>query len=218
MSSLVDNHLLNEQEEINSETKSETDASNEHHNRITMEMNAQQSIDRRNQEFLDRNLCPSCFLTRVYCLCNYNRQLFAPIRDRIAPEYKLNIKFHLYMHYKEWGRASNTGKLLTVGLPNQTSMKIYGITVDEAELAEELLNNPSIILYPKKDSVSITEFQEVLNQINQGTHQNPNQSHKDHSKTNLESFSAEQSFHICIIDSTWSQSICMERHLLALRL
>jgi DTW domain-containing protein YfiP len=182
-----------------------------------LERVARRTIEYRNNDHRERSICPNCFLTQVYCLCDYNRDLFAPIREPKSPEYQLNVKFHLFTHFKEYTRASNTGKLLHIGLPEHTSVKLFGIRSEEEELIQELSSNPCFILYPKPGvSVSIDQFKEIFSQIN-----NSSSSSFSSSATTTASSSSsserpppqQQLLHICVIDSTWSQSISMEKAL-----
>jgi DTW domain-containing protein YfiP len=174
-----------------------------------LERVARRTIDFRNNDHRERSICPNCFLTQVYCLCDYNRELFAPIREPKSPEFQLNVKFHLFTHFKEYARASNTGKLLNIGLPEHTSVKLFGIRSEEEELIQELSSNPCFILYPKPGiSVSIDQFKEIFSQINSSSPSSSSLSSSSERPLQQQPF-----LHICVIDSTWSQSISMEKAL-----
>ena len=59
-------------------------------------------INSRKEEMSDENKCESCWLYRSLCICNRLQQ----------PKIKLPVEVKLLMHYKEYGKASNTGILL----------------------------------------------------------------------------------------------------------
>lgn len=187
-----------------SSTRSFSEEFAESTGRQTSELLARRAIEYAKKDHSDRSLCSHCFLTKQFCLCDYVNQLYVPIRQ--LPSSSFPVKVHLLMHYKEWGRASNTGKLLTIGLPNCASIKIYGIVEDEERLIEELTTNPSIILYPTKQSQSITNFLPTFQAI-QAEHASMEREKKVGESTD------KPCFHICVIDSTWGQSKAMERSL-----
>jgi DTW domain-containing protein YfiP len=158
--------------------------------KITMEIVSSETVISRKHKMKINHTCPKCFLTEIYCLCDYNQKLFQPIREEIDENRGLNVHFHLFTHYKEWGRASNTGKLLSTGLPDRTSVEIFGNSVDQEYMIDQLSKNPSFVLYPSSESRCIDEFQELF-----------------YHTTVIEN----KPFHICVIDSTWSQSRAMEK-------
>jgi DTW domain-containing protein YfiP len=158
--------------------------------KITMEIVSSETIISRKHRMEINHMCQKCFLTKIYCLCDYNQKLFQPVQDEIDGNHSLNVHFHLFTHYKEWGRASNTGKLLSTGLPDSTSVPIFGNSVDQEKMIDQLSNSPSFVLYPSSESRCIDEFQELF-----------------YNTTVIE----KKPFHICVIDSTWSQSRAMEK-------
>jgi len=107
---------------------------------------------------------------------------FSAIPSSSHPKASIDV----FMHYKEWGRASNTGKLLPIGLPDRSKIYLYGRRPDYELLVGKLTTTPSVILYPGDSSTSITDFRSLYNSRN-------------------------NDFNICVIDSTWSQSQAMDR-------
>jgi len=92
------------------------------------------------------------------------------------------------MHNKEWGRTSNTGKLMVRGMPDHSQLHLYGLKDQQEALIEKLNSGPSLILYPSKNSTSIADYKDLYASQN-GT------------------------LNICVLDSTWAQSHTMEKSL-----
>jgi DTW domain-containing protein YfiP len=151
----------------------------EEHSTITLE---KKIIDR------SKGKCEHCFLFFEYCICRQVKDIFN------TPNRLLENHVHiaLYMHFKEYGRASNTGKLLRIGSPTNTSQYIYGQTDQEESLQTLLQSKPSLIIYPSPISRPISEYAHWLSSSSSSTH---------HPIT------------LCVIDSTWPQSRAMEQRL-----
>ncbi len=91
------------------------------------------------------------------------------------------------MHYKEWGRASNTGKLLSIGMPEKASISIFGSLASEEEMLASFVDKSVLILYPSPEAKPISEYNSW--------------------------FSAQSGVTLCVLDSTWSQSSAMNNRL-----
>ncbi len=126
--------------------------------------------------------CNDCFLPLQMCLCKEVGQLF-----RAAP-FKPKAKLHVYMHYKEWGRASNTGKLMAKGMPDDCKIHVFGVKEHCSALIDELRSKPSLILYPSSSATSIANYTDLY-------------------------ASSDGNLNLCVIDSTWSQAATMEKSL-----
>ena len=148
----------------------------------TFFMFSQQALKSRNDCLTERKCCRNCFLLNHFCICSKIVQLFDQSR--------VKMKIDTFMHYKEWGRASNTGKLLAIGMPSTSRTIIYGDELQQKAYASSLSSMNVAILYPGPTSISISEF--VLH--------NP-------------SFSNDSNATICVLDATWSQSHSMNRAL-----
>jgi DTW domain-containing protein YfiP len=138
------------------------------------------------KECLERqDKCPTCWLKRPLCMCS-------KIRDIFERNDKIKSNVALLMHSKEYGRASNTGKIMRIGLgEDKVSLAIFGSRRDEAELERQLTTSPSIILYPGVDSVDISTYKDWF----------------------IEHTRAGRSVNLCVIDSTWPQSQAMNKAL-----
>eukprot|EP01039_Chlorochromonas_danica_P002881 gene2880-3146_t len=145
-----------------------------------------EAVIRMKKEQMEREgKCSHCFLFLPYCLCRATAEIFGPLRQQSL----LRTHLHLYMHYKEWGRSSNTGKLMQVGLLDKLcTTTIYGLEEEEQRLEESLLCRPSIILYPRGDSLPISSLREWYEQHGGDVQ-------------------------VVVIDSTWPQSHAMDRRL-----
>jgi DTW domain-containing protein YfiP len=111
------------------------------------------------------------------CICDRVESLFKGTTDA-------NFNLFLYQHFKEFGRPSNTGKLLQIGLKNNTQMKIFGNMGDEHDMISNLSSTASFILSPGENSVPISRFQDRYRQVNGNVT-------------------------IVLVDSTWSQTAAM---------
>jgi DTW domain-containing protein YfiP len=138
-------------------------------------------IERQKLHLEEDNKCKSCFMTQCLCICSRVKDIYQ--KSETKP--KSNLK--VFMHYKEWGRASNTGKLLSIGMPEKSSISIFGSITDEEEMLASFVNKPVLILYPSPDSKPISEYNSW--------------------------FSHQSGVTLCVLDSTWSQSSAMNNRL-----
>lgn len=140
---------------------------------------ARETLERKYREFEEKGQCSRCFMTRSCCICRI-------IQDSYIP--KVKTKVVVFMHYKEFGRASNTGTLL--GLTLDAPVFIYGRGNDIEDLSSLLLSEKGVILYPSSDSLSISSLANSDQESNSG------------------SIST-----VCLIDSSWRQAPSMNRAL-----
>lgn len=140
--------------------------------------------------FDEEGRCCGCYMFKAYCMCDAVREIFAPtLQDTTTLTSR--IEFCLFMHFKEWGRSSNTGKLLNVGLGNERAgIYIFGQEEQERALLEKLYARPSLILYPNKNAKPITEYRHLFDQA-----------------------TPEEPLRLCVVDTTWSLSAAMDRNL-----
>ena len=100
---------------------------------------------RRSLEFrkaeMSGKICQRCWAPLSDCVCcSADEDVFASMPHRII----------IYLHYKEFGRFSNTGALLLSAFPNQTELIVAGLPEEEERLRGLLLQAPSsaMILWP----------------------------------------------------------------------
>ncbi|RYH23187.1 DTW domain-containing protein [archaeon] len=140
-------------------------------------------IENKRSDMINSEKCIDCFLVNSCCICDAVRNIY---QSAIHDIFGTHIE--LFMHYKEWGRSSNTGKLMQVGLPFNCTTSIYGLPEDQQGLSESLSKQPSLILYPRSDARPISEYCELF--------------HEMQGRVNL-----------VVIDSTWPQSHAMDKSL-----
>lgn len=159
--------------------------------------------------------CSKCFLLNEYCICTKLKTIWSSAQDSnndlegdAIPRSHPKLQLYLFTHYKEYGKSSNTGKLL-MNIPNlKSEVCIYGNPSDEKMIFEMLnpkKNEITLLLYPGNDSVSIDNARNILNV-----------EHESHSHANSNCYHAtcKHSFdniNVIVIDSTWAQSKSMYR-------
>jgi len=132
---------------------------------LSLSYYAQQRLDSI-EAVKDQRWCQNCWLLREVCICS-----------RLNPIESLqNITIHLLMHFKEYKRSSNTGYLLKSLLPHNTKVYIFGLEEDWEKLLSEVNNQQVCVMYPKEDSVEVSESM--------------NQEH----------------LHVVVLDGTWRQA------------
>ncbi len=128
-------------------------------------------INRKKKSFEERSTCEFCFLSKSICLCERVKSLAGkPTRTKLS----------VIMHFKEWGKPSNTGKLIKLLNSDSTDLQIFGLKEAE-EFKNNIQRNNTVILFPGKNSISISEYL-------------------------AEKKNTLDSLHLCTIDSTWSQA------------
>lgn len=66
-----------------------------------------------------KHTCPQCFMLKILCICERVKAIqTASISDKVS-------EVLLITHHKELGRASNSGKLLTMMHPHKCKVHIY---------------------------------------------------------------------------------------------
>ena len=138
------------------------------------------AVTKRQKSFVERNLCSICFLTKECCICDQVRSIFKDV-----PRPRADIV--VFQHYKEYGRASNTAKLLEIGLGSKVCL--FGNNNDCAELQEVLLNG-GFIVYPGPSSQPICNFKHTANEKADGSGHVPT---------------------ICLLDGTWNQASLLNK-------
>lgn len=94
--------------------------------------------------------CPGCWLFPSLCICSRLR--------RHDSAHQLAV----FMHHKEWGRASNTGCLLRQGLGGK--VYVSGVVEQEEALNKVIRERPSVVLWPGEGSIPARSLGEVVGQ------------------------------------------------------
>jgi len=105
-------------------------------------------LDAKRRQIARQGRCESCWHLSRDCLCSQLQptQLSGPERD---------VQILLYVHFKEYFNAGNTGKLLPLAMPSNARVFVHGDTEHEAKLREELLlASPArtLLLFPSPES------------------------------------------------------------------
>jgi len=141
------------------------------------------AVERRVDSLRAKNRCERCWMSNVLCVCQPVSSLWKDVqrpRTRIA----------LFFHYKEFGRASNTGKLMQIGMDAPSF--VLGNPNDEKALNELLASCPSAVLFPSASSVSLETWK----------------------SDNIPLASADFANNpplLCVLDGTWTQAASMNR-------
>ena len=123
--------------------------------------------------------CSRCWFYKSMCICSRVADLTKdaePVKTDIA----------LFMHYKEYGKTTNTGKLVQMITGERCAMHVYGTAdadVQLLSLCQDVSKQP-VLLYPTASSRPISEFRRN---------------------------STNKPLVLCVIDSTWGQSKAMHR-------
>lgn len=150
----------------------------------------------REQQMVSENRCLSCFMCGPLCICSAVRDMFqSPLQsahhledsnsDCNIDKPRIKSSIAVFMHFKEWGRASNTGKLVHIGEPHKSIVGIYGVENSEKQILDFITANPTIILYPSANAQPIREYRDWYSET-------PNAC-------------------LCVIDSTWAQSSAIDK-------
>ena len=153
-------------------------------------LSSQIAIDRRRESLRAKNRCERCFMTKTICVCRRIEELW---EGQSRPRTRIAILYH----YKEWGRASNTGKLLEIGLgPGIVQAFIFGNPAHEKALNDLLLSRPSAVLFPGPKSVPPQTVLAEWGQLSES--ESP--------------ISATASAPVlCLLDGTWTQASSLDK-------
>eukprot|EP01126_Amoeba_proteus_P057991 TRINITY_DN7434_c0_g1_i5.p1 TRINITY_DN7434_c0_g1~~TRINITY_DN7434_c0_g1_i5.p1 ORF type:complete len:310 (-),score=71.25 TRINITY_DN7434_c0_g1_i5:314-1243(-) len=97
-----------------------------------------------------QTFCSQCWLMKVVCMCERSKTLSISIPHQL----------YLYLHYKEYGRSTNTGVSLLQALPANTHLVVLGDPEGEKTLNELAVNFPlnTFVLFPSSRAVEFPEF------------------------------------------------------------
>jgi DTW domain-containing protein YfiP len=103
------------------------------------------------ESFKSERWCDSCWLLKHLCICGQISAL----------ESTMPVKFHLFLHYKEFKRTSNTGILIKKLFPN-SGVYISGYQEDKEKLYSEISDKPNVcVLYPGDKSINLEAWLET---------------------------------------------------------
>ncbi len=150
----------------------------------------------RENQMVSENRCFSCYMCGPLCICSAVRDLFQSSRSEQLVDSnsdgntnimysKVKSSIAVFMHYKEWGRASNTGKLVHIGEPHKSIVGIYGVEDSEKKILDFITTTPTIVLYPSANAQPISEYRRW--------------------------YSSTPNACLCVIDSTWTQSSAIDK-------
>eukprot|EP00439_Symbiodinium_sp_Y106_P004121 s6092_g1.t1 len=97
--------------------------------------------------------CSNCMMQLEFCIC---KGMQAIRQNMLNHGTRSRLHFVVWIHHKERRRASNTGKILHLLLPESTDILIQGVARDEARLAE-LLERDAFVVYPSEDAKLVSE-------------------------------------------------------------
>jgi len=148
---------------------------------------AQRKIYWNRLHFAERKICLKCWTKLTGCICG------------LVKKTNFRHNFLLYMHYKEFGRQTNTGKILGISSEN-ARIFLSGIPEEEAEMLSILKNNPknSFVLFPSLNSISVAQFLSRFDPENSSDSKG-----KEKEKEGEYEF---PSLNIVVLDGTWNQA------------
>jgi hypothetical protein len=154
--------------------------------------------------------CNVCYLQRSCCICRRLVEL-----KKILPRETLSCRVCLFTHYKEYGKASNTGKLLLAAFPGSVTTCVLGQAEDDARLAALLGRENTLVLYPGEKSVSLRSALNFLQGVAVSGNSSGSGSGGYGGRHDLGL--GLGSVTLVVVDGTWRQSKGMYRWLSSLR-
>jgi DTW domain-containing protein YfiP len=188
--------------------------------------NAQETLTHKKKLIEKGFQCPKCWLIKRVCIC-----------ENMPKDVKLKNNVIIYMHFKEFGRSSNTGLDLTNACPN-AKLLLCGIPEDEKTLHDVMykksdehkdstnadreltFNENTFVLFPSNDSVTAQEFLDRL-RVNkkkkEEVHESNNNNHNDEEE-DLEPAAKRRRIevdpvNVIVLDATWNQARALYKRL-----
>jgi DTW domain-containing protein YfiP len=139
--------------------------------------------------------CQSCWFELVRCTCMLTKQTFLSTS---------NIEIVMFMHFREFQRCSNTGKIIHQTFPKQSKIVILGDKNGEDGLFQCVKDKSksTFILYPEQNSGDSNELLKavILNRANNDTNDKENINEKE---------ARRNATCIILLDGTWPQVIIL---------
>jgi len=151
-------------------------------------------VMKKKEEKIKNAYCEWCWLPRIStgheCICNKMSKI---------EDFDCNVKIIVYMHFKEFFRASNTAKIIQITSRKNSELLIYGKREDEARLVELCREDPThtFILFPSVDSISVPQLFER---------------HPDRKKDDSSNSANTEKLKIIVLDGTWGNAATIMRH------
>jgi hypothetical protein len=138
------------------------------------------TLDMRKEFLINTSKCLDCFMLKSLCICDKIKKLY-------NKPFRTDVQFELYCHIKEYGRASNTGNLLSIITPNQTNITLYDSGGDRGINKEKILVNKNNSIFDNEiesySNISTNHIEnELENRIKSFSSNNSNKSNNKEKK------------------------------------
>lgn len=136
--------------------------------------------------------CHTCWFIEAACICSKIKKI----------QFSRKIKFLIFMHWKEYFRASNTAKVLLIAAPNSSKLYLFGRKKEEQELIHEMSKDPqhTFLLFPAEDFVTTQQFLHKME--------------LEQKQEKFENFPTEEpTITVVVIDGTWGNAATIMRFL-----
>lgn len=160
---------------------------------------AELKLARLSSTMRSQGKCERCMFQEAYCICAQLAKLAA---EPLVQQAACRVRFVVWMHQLERGRASNTGKLLEHLFPG--TIVLFADAASHAERLRQIVAQSSgrvVVLFPSATAVSVEDAARML----------PCTTPLD-SRTNDEG-SRPPPLVAVLVDGTWSQAKRMHRAL-----
>ena len=140
--------------------------------------------------------CLDCWWELALCTCS--------IFDKSAEISIEDLEVLVFMHFKEYGRCSNTGKVISTTFPKHVRLLFLGDKQDEKYIHSCFFDEKkkTFVLFPESTSLSSEDVKKELESIRIENNKNKNEE-----KTNKHEGNKETGTKVCVIllDGTWNE-------------
>lgn len=146
-------------------------------------------------------LCANCWIVKKHCMCPSSSWL-----EGMAFPHQL----HLFMSHKEFGRGSNSGKILLCSLPHNSHLYVSNIHEDEERLVRLLQEEKGrvFILFPSTTSIEAEELAATWRSKCAEASTSPT------SEASVMQQQFSTPLHFIVLDATWPQARTLRKWLL----
>jgi DTW domain-containing protein YfiP len=135
----------------------------------THEKDCRRIIDAKRLEFIEAaSKCDDCWQKKKYCICSEMKRLVSYEHQKLYSKFR----FIVYMSREEYLCGGNSGHLLSLMFPEQTSTYLYGCRDDSLLLRQVILKSEReggkvCVLFPGSDAITVgqwmnTEFEKNI--------------------------------------------------------